>query len=156
MLKITIIALGNKMPDWVNEAVDEFSKRLRESVILHLIEIPLIRRGKAMDLSRIFEKELTLLQAAIPKAARLIALDMHGESFTSEGLATKIKKLQLTSSHLCFLIGGPEGLLPELLAQCDERWSLSTLTLPHTLARILLLESIYRAHSILNNHPYHK
>lgn len=156
MLKITIIALGNKMPRWVSEAISEFTKRLQESTLLNLVEIPLLRRGKIGDLPRILEKELTLIRATIPNHARLIALDIHGEAFTSEELAVKLEHLQHVSSHLCFLIGGPEGLLPSLLTQCDERWSLSKLTLPHTLARIFLLEAIYRAYSILNNHPYHK
>lgn len=144
------------MPGWVDEAVREYSKRLSESASLNLIEIPLLRRGKSTDLSRILEKEMQTMRAAIPHGARLIALDIQGESFTSEALALKIKKLQHISSHLCFLIGGPEGLSPELLTLCDERWSLSQLTLPHPLARIILLETLYRAYSIINNHPYHK
>ncbi len=156
MIKITVITLGNKMPGWVDEAVREFSKRLQESAVLQLIEIPLLKRGKSTDLSRILEKELALTQAAIPTGSRLIALDLTGESFTSEQLALKVERLQTISSHLCFLIGGPEGLAPELLARCDERWSLSKLTLPHTLARIVLLETLYRAYSILSHHPYHK
>lgn len=144
------------MPAWVDEAVREFSKRLHEFALLNLIEIPLLKRGKSTDLARILEKEGVLIRSAIPQGSRLIALDIQGETFTSDTLATKIDRLQHISSHVCFLIGGPEGLLPEIIAQCDERWSLSKLTLPHTLARIVLLETIYRAFSILNNHPYHK
>lgn len=156
MMKMTIITLGHKMPRWVDEAVGEFSKRLQESTTLQLIEIPLLKRGKSSDLSRILEKELSLIASAIPSGSRLIALDLTGESFTSEQLALKIERLQTITSHLCFIIGGPEGLAPGLLDRCDERWSLSKLTLPHTLARILLLETLYRAYSILNHHPYHK
>jgi 23S rRNA (pseudouridine1915-N3)-methyltransferase len=156
MLKLTLVTLGNKMPRWVNEAVEEFSKRLQEWVQLRLIEIPLLKRGKTADLSRILEKEMTLVQSAIPSGSRLIALDLNGESFTSEQLALKIEHLQQISSHVCFLIGGPEGISPALLNQCNESWSLSKLTLPHTLARIILLETVYRAFSLINNHPYHK
>lgn len=144
------------MPRWVEEAVNEFSKRLQESATLHLIEIPLLKRGKSTDLSRILEKEMALMRGAIPNHSRLIALSIGGQTFTSEQLALKIERLQHIASHLCFLIGGPEGLSPELLAQCEEQWSLSSLTLPHTIARIVLLETLYRAFSILNNHPYHK
>ena len=144
------------MPNWVDEAVNEFSKRLQDSAQLNLIEIPLLKRGKSMDLSRILEKEMLLMRTAIPIGSRLIALDLGGESFTSEQLALKVERLQHIASHLCFLIGGPEGLSSDILALCDERWSLSKLTLPHTLARIVLLETLYRAYSILNNHPYHK
>lgn len=144
------------MPSWVDEAVREFSKRLQESVQLHLIEIPLLRRGKSMDLTRILDKETATIRESIPHGSRLIALDVDGESFTSEQLALKVERLQHLASHLCFIIGGPEGISQEIRSQCTERWSLSKLTLPHTLARIVLLETLYRAFSILNNHPYHK
>lgn len=156
MQKITIIAIGNKMPTWVDEAIKEFSKRLQEFVVLKIIEIPMIRRGKSNDLPRILEKEKNLILTSIPNDSRKIALEIGGETFNSESLAMKIQKLQQVSNHLCFLIGGPEGFVKEVLAQCDERWSLSQLTLPHTLARIILLETIYRAYTILQNHPYHK
>ncbi|GGI91395.1 23S rRNA (pseudouridine(1915)-N(3))-methyltransferase RlmH [Legionella impletisoli] len=156
MLKITLITIGSKMPSWVDDAVKEFSKRLQDGITLSLIEIPLQKRGKSADISRILEKEKLAIEAAIPSNARLIALDIQGEQFTSEQLAKKLERLQLISSHLCFLIGGPEGLPKELIEKSTELWSLSRLTLPHTLARIVFLEAIYRAWSILNNHPYHK
>lgn len=156
MLKITIITLGNKMPDWVNQGANEYAKRLNDGVQLKLIEIPLIRRGKSSDLLRILEKESALIKDALPNNARIIALDIEGKAFSSEELALKISQLQQTSSHLCFIIGGPEGLSPEIFKLCNERWSLSKLTLPHPLVRIILLETLYRAWSIINNHPYHK
>lgn len=156
MLKITIITMGNKMPSWVNQAAQEYSKRLQDGVTLSIIEIPLIKRGKSTDISRILEKEMGLMKAAVPNNARIIALELTGESFTSEELAEKIAGLQQITSHLCFLIGGPEGLARELVGSCHERWSLSKLTLPHTLVRITLLEALYRAWSIIHNHPYHK
>ena len=144
------------MPTWVQQAVTEYAKRLQDSVTLTIVEIPLIRRGKSTDLSRIMEREMALMSAAIPNNARLIALDISGESFSSEQLAEKINRLQQITSHLCFLIGGPEGLSAELIARSNERWSLSKLTLPHTLVRITLVEALYRAWSILHHHPYHK
>ena len=156
MFKITLIACGNKMPSWVTEPVSEFSKRLQEYVNFHLIEIPLAKRGKSSDLSRILEKEAALIANSIPLGARVIALDIGGNSFSSEKLALKLEQLQQTHSHLCFLIGGPEGLIPAIIARANERWSLSELTLPHPLVRIVLLEALYRAWSIIHNHPYHK
>ena len=156
MLKITVIAVGNKMPLWVEQAIQDFSKRLQDGVAVSIIEIPLLRRGKSSDLSRLMEKEMAMMRAAIPNNARLIALDISGESFSSEQLAVKLESLQQICSHLCFLIGGPEGLAAPLVARSDERWSLSKLTLPHTLARILLLETLYRSWSIIHHHPYHK
>ena len=156
MLKVTVIACGNKMPSWVNQAISEFSKRLQEFVNFNLIEIPLAKRGKSSDLTRVLEKETSLIAAAIPQNSRVIALEIVGHSFSSEKLALRLEQLQQITSHLCFLIGGPEGLLPSILERADERWSLSTLTLPHPLVRIILLETLYRAWSIINNHPYHK
>lgn len=156
MLKITLVACGNKMPSWVNDAVSEFSKRLQDYAHFNLIEIPLAKRGKSSDLKRILEKESALIAAAIPNGAHLIALDLKGDTFSSEKLALKLEQLQQIRSHLCFLIGGPEGLLPGLLARANEHWSLSQLTLPHPLVRIVLLETLYRAWSIIHNHPYHK
>jgi 23S rRNA (pseudouridine1915-N3)-methyltransferase len=156
MLKITVITLGDKMPDWVTKGTNEYSKRFTENICLKLIEIPLTRRAKSSDLTRIIEKESALIKEALPNQARIIALDIKGQSFSSEELAEKMTQLQHTSSHLCFLIGGPEGLSPNLLSQSDERWSLSRLTLPHPLVRILLLETLYRAWTMIHNHPYHK
>ncbi|STX38392.1 23S rRNA (pseudouridine(1915)-N(3))-methyltransferase RlmH [Legionella feeleii] len=156
MFKITLIACGNKMPSWVNTAVAEFSKRLQDYVSFNLVEIPLAKRGKSTDLTRILEKEAALISAAIPSNARIIALEINGNSFTSEKLALKLEQLQKITSHLCFLIGGPEGLIPSVIARSNERWSLSQLTLPHPLVRIVLLEALYRAWSIIHNHPYHK
>ena len=156
MFKITLIACGNKMPSWVDEAVKEYVKRLREYVNLSIIEIPLLKRTKSGDLTRILEKESALIIDAIPNAARVIAMEIEGESFSSEKLATKFEMITQVNSHICFLIGGPEGLSANTLARCDERWSLSSLTLPHPMVRIILFEAIYRAWSIINNHPYHK
>ena len=156
MLEITLIAMGNKMPGWVNEASETFAKRLREAFKFQLIEIPLLRRGHAHELTRILEKEATYLHAAIPRDAHLIALDLTGKTFSSEQLSVHLNHLQHITSHICFVMGGPEGLPKSCLTQSRERWSLSTLTLPHPLARVVLLETLYRAWSILTNHPYHK
>jgi 23S rRNA (pseudouridine1915-N3)-methyltransferase len=155
-MKITIITLGNKMPSWVEQAAKEYTKRLKEWVAVTVIEIPLLKRGKSSDLSRILEKEMIMMNATIPSGAHIISLDSQGESFTSEQLALKIERLQQVTSHICFLIGGPEGLAKELLAKSNEQWSLSLLTLPHTLVRVTLLEALYRAWSIIHHHPYHK
>lgn len=144
------------MPSWVEQAIKEYAKRLQESASLTIIEIPLIRRGKSSDLARIMEKEMASMRAVIPSHARVIALDLTGESFSSEQLAQKVARLQQITSHVCFLIGGPEGMSAELISGSDERWALSKLTLPHPLVRITLLEALYRAWSILQHHPYHK
>jgi 23S rRNA (pseudouridine1915-N3)-methyltransferase len=156
MLKITIITLGNKMPDWVIQGSNDYTKRFNDGIQVKITEIPLLRRSKSSDLARILEKESSLIKEALPHGARLIALDIEGKAFSSEDLALRMTQLQQISSHLCLIVGGPEGLAPEILNLCQERWSLSKLTLPHPLVRIILLETLYRAWSIINNHPYHK
>lgn len=156
MLKITIIALGNKLPNWIQEGVIEYQKRLQDKMQCNLIEIPLLRRGKSTDIARILDKEMSLMKCAIPQGSYLIPLDLSGQTFTSQQLALRLEQLQHIANHLCFLIGGPEGLSYELLNKADERWALSQLTLPHTLARLVFMEAIYRGWCILHNHPYHK
>lgn len=156
MLKITLIACGNKMPTWVNEAQTEYAKRLQEFAHLNLIEIPLIKRSKTMDLERVFSKEAQLILQAIPVNARIITLEIKGTGYSSEKLAAKLELLKQNDSHWCFIIGGPEGLHPSVMEKSNEAWSLSSLTLPHPLARIVLLEALYRAFTITENHPYHK
>lgn len=145
------------MPLWVTQAVAEYSKRLQGFSDLEIIELPLQKRtNKPGDLNKILEKESQVMQSAIPSSAYCIALAIEGHSFNSEKLAQKLQHLQQQAPHLCLLIGGPEGLSHENLARCRELWSLSPLTLPHPLARIVLLESLYRAFAIHYNHPYHK
>lgn len=156
MFKITIVACGNKMPAWVNEAANEFLKRLQDNLLFNIVEIPLIKRTKSSNLSQIIEKEAALMKAAIPAGSHLVALEIQGKTFSSEQFATKFAALQQITSHLCILIGGPEGLNKNQLNLCQEKWSLSSLTLPHPIVRIVLLEAIYRSWAILNNHPYHK
>jgi 23S rRNA (pseudouridine1915-N3)-methyltransferase len=156
MLKITLIACGNKMPDWVNIATKTFLQRLQEYVQFKLIELPPEKRIKSQSEAVYLEKEATKIQQVIPTSSYWIALDSQGERFTSEKLALKLEKLQLQAPHWCFIIGGPDGISPILLEKMQERWSLSDLTFPHPLARIVLLEALYRAFSILHAHPYHR
>lgn len=156
MLHITILALSNKMPEWVQMGVMEYTKRLKEYAHCRLIEIPLIKRSKNSDIPRILAKEAALMLDAIPKDAHIIALAIDGQRFSSETMAKKLSQLAHQTSHLCFLIGGPEGLASSVLEKCHVRWSLSDLTLPHPIVRVILLESLYRAFSMNANHPYHK
>lgn len=156
MFKITIISVGQKMPAWVSEAVAEYTKRLQEFTELKWVEVPLTHRPKHCDLQKIMDKERQLIDRAIPKGAYIVALAIDGKTFSSEELAKNLGKLALITSHLCLIIGGPEGLTEHTLSQANERWSLSALTLPHPLVRVILAEALYRAHAINANHPYHK
>src|SRR5687767_15152080 len=107
MFKITLISCGTKMPSWIEQGVNEYAKRLKEYLKFNLIEIPLIKRTKGCDLKRILEKESLLIEQAIPENTRVIALQINGETFSSEQLATKFEAIQLINHHVCFIIGGP-------------------------------------------------
>lgn len=156
MLKITVVAVGQKMPKWVNDASHELMKRLDNKIQIEWIECPLIKRTNPQQLNQILEKEYHAMLDSIPTKAHIISLDAGGKLYNSEDLADKMSFLLNSHSHWCFLIGGPEGLHPELKAKAHESWSLSKLTFPHPMVRLLLLESLYRSWCILHHHPYHK
>jgi len=156
MLKITVVAIGQKMPKWVNEASLELMKRLDKKIAIEWIECPLIKRTNPQQLSQILEKEYQVMLDSIPSKAHIISLDASGKLYNSEDLADRMSNLLNTNSHWCILIGGPEGLHPQLKAKAHESWSLSKLTFPHPMVRLILLETIYRCWCILHNHPYHK
>jgi 23S rRNA (pseudouridine1915-N3)-methyltransferase len=156
MLKITICSIGQKMPKWVDEATKDLGKRLIQKIQVDWVELPLIKRTNPQQLNQIFEREYHTFLEHIPPRAYLIALDAQGKLFNSEQLASRMDDLQNLHSHLCIIIGGPEGLHPKLLKKAQEKWSLSPLTFPHPLVRIILMESLYRSWCIMNNHPYHK
>lgn len=156
MLKISLIACGTKMPSWVEEGMAHYKQRLMEYVDFKLIEIPLEKRVKSQSAITCMQKEAVKMQQAIPSGSYLIALDSRGISLSSEKLAEKLSYLPHSFSHLCLLVGGPDGIDASLLKLAKEKWSLSSLTLPHPLVRVVLIETLYRSFSILNNHPYHR
>lgn len=143
------------MPDWVAAGVREYSGRLPAN-FLQLIELPLATRTKASDLRRVQAEEGQRLLKAIPNGAHVIALDPRGRSLDTETLAMRLEEWQQERRDVVFLIGGPEGLNDACLARSNERWSLSKLTFPHMLVRVILAEQLYRAWSILRKHPYHR
>ena len=153
---IRILAIGTKMPDWVVSGFHEYAKRFTSSCSLELCEIPAEKRTKTVDVVRIIERESEKLLAAIKPDTLVIALDVKGKSWSTEELAEKLKSWHVNGRHIDLLIGGPDGLSEKCLARADIKWSLSPLTLPHPLVRILLAEQLYRASSILQNHPYHR
>lgn len=155
-MKFTIIAVGTRMPAWVTSGFNEYAKRLPRDFSIELIELPLGPRGKNASIARAIAKEGEQMLAAIPKSNRVIALDVLGKPWSTETLAENIASWGMQGGHFSLLIGGPDGLAPECLQRADARWSLSNLTLPHPVVRIVLVEQLYRAWSILNNHPYHK
>jgi 23S rRNA (pseudouridine1915-N3)-methyltransferase len=155
-MRITLYAVGNKMPTWVSQGFNEYSRRFPRDVSFHLVEIPPGKRGKNADISRILEKEGEQMLAAIPKGNRIVTLEVTGHYWTTPQLAEQLQKWQLDSRDVALLVGGPEGLAPACIQASEQKWSLSPLTLPHPMVRVILAESLYRAWSINNNHPYHR
>ena len=155
-MQIHIIAIGEHMPDWVETGYQEYAKRLPRGCCLVLHEIPAGRRTKGADLRRLIEQEGARQLAAIPSGTRVIALDRAGRKMDTETLAAEIKLLLASGENLALLIGGPEGLAPACLERADARWTLSELTMAHTVVRVVLAEQLYRAWSITQNLPYHR
>jgi 23S rRNA (pseudouridine1915-N3)-methyltransferase len=154
-VRVRVIAVGTRMPSWVRSACDEYLTRLRGSLTVALTEIePASRRtyGAPQAISREGEQ----LLAALQPADHVIALDERGRELTTRELAAWLGSRMQQGEDLAFLIGGPDGLAPEVLSRSDFTLALSRLTLPHALARVLLAEQLYRAHGILVNHPYHR
>ena len=152
---LRLIAVGTKLPSWVNEAYADYAGRLTADYRLELREIPLGQRGSGSPQQAI-AKEGERMQAAIPSRAFVVALQVTGKSMTSEQLARFLETRAQDGRDVAFLIGGPDGIAPDLDAKADLRWSLSALTLPHALARVLVAEALYRAVSIVKGHPYHR
>jgi 23S rRNA (pseudouridine1915-N3)-methyltransferase len=153
---IHLICLGQKMPAWVTAGYAEYARRLPSSCRLQLVELPLKKRTKNSDLSRVQQEEGDKMLDAIPSGAWVIALDERGLQWSSAQLAAQLAQWQQHQPQVALLVGGPEGLAPACLQQAQQRWSLSAATLPHPLVRIVIAEQLYRAWSLLNNHPYHR
>jgi 23S rRNA (pseudouridine1915-N3)-methyltransferase len=155
-VKAVLVAVGERAPDWVAQGFSEYQKRLSHWLPLSLHEIPPGLRGKGRDAVRATADEGARVLAALPKQAHVVALEGRGKQYSSEQLATRLETWRQQGRDLAFLIGGPEGHAPDVLAATHEQWSLGALTLPHMLVRLLVAEQLYRAASVLANHPYHR
>jgi len=155
-MKITLIAVGQKMPAWVNNGYSEYSRRLTQDCKLELHEIPASKRTKNSDLEKIREDEGEKIIAAIGKGNKVIALEVKGKAWGTQQLANEMTNWLQGGQDISLLIGGPEGMSQKCRDRADVLWSLSPLTLPHPLVRVLLAEQLYRAWSITKNHPYHR
>lgn len=144
------------MPDWVEVASNDYGKRLPAEIKINSILLPLIKRGKNPDIPRIIRDESRKILASVPKGSLLVVLDVVGKSISTMKLSAIIEGWLQQAQDVSIVIGGPDGVSDELLAEASLKLSLSALTFPHPLVRIILLEQIYRAWSILNNHPYHR
>lgn len=144
------------MPDWVTKGFTEYVRRMPPDYKLSLTEIVPQKRTKNADIPRILDKEGKQIMAAIPKGNRVVALEVTGHCWDTHKLAQNLEKWQLDGRNISLMIGGPEGLSQECLNLAEQKWSLSPLTLPHPLVRIVLAESLFRAWSLNHNHPYHR
>lgn len=155
-MRIRLIAVGQKMPDWVTEGYATYAKRLPADCQLELIEISAGKRGKNADIARLTRQEGQEMLAAIGKGDRVVTLEVTGRAWDTEKLAERLSAWRMDGRDVSLLVGGPEGLASECSAIADERWSLSPLTLPHPLVRVIVAEALYRAWSVNANHPYHR
>lgn len=142
-MKIRLIAAGTRLPDWIDAGVAEYAKRFGRGLKFEVVEIPLAREAERM-------------RAAIGRADFVVALEVTGRAMTTPALAEWLAARMASGKDLAFLVGGPDGLDPALSKSADLRWSLSPLTFPHALVRVMVAEQLYRAHSLLQGHPYHR
>lgn len=154
-MRLRIIAVGERMPDWVDSAFDDYARRLRSSMPLELHELATARRSDG-DTARAISDEGRRTLAQLQPRDHAVALDERGPQMSTIELARWLETRRASGQDLAFVIGGPDGLAAEVLARCPQRWSLSRLTLPHGLVRVVLAEQLYRAASVLAGHPYHR
>lgn len=144
------------MPSWVAEGYRDYDQRLRSVQPIELIEVPLAKRTKNTDIAKAMNTEAEALQKHIRESDKVIVLDVKGKALSTPGLARKLSDWQMNRQDIAIVIGGPDGLAPVFRSKSYEAWSLSALTLPHPIVRIMLIEQLYRGLMINANHPYHR
>ena len=160
-MRIRIISIGQKMPNWVETGSKEYHKRIQPMLSTELIELAAAKRHKNPSLANVVqyrqaEGEAILNTHAQASQEKLWVLDIKGMMLSTEHLASKLATAMQDGNDIALVIGGADGVSPEVLAQADFKWSLSHLTLPHPMVRVVLMEQLYRAMSINHNHPYHR
>ncbi len=154
-MRLLIVAVGQRVPDWAQTAWEDYAKRFPRELQVELKAVKTEPRA-SKTLDTLYAAERARIEAAIPKGTRIVALDERGTALTTVALADKLKAWQLGGTDVALVIGGPDGLDPALRQAAHERIRLSDLTLPHAMVRVLLIEQLYRAWSINANHPYHR
>lgn len=155
-MKLRLLSITHKAPSWIKEGYEEYAKRLPSAYALELIEIPAEKRSTHADLTRITEREGEKMLAVLKPDHLVIALDVKGKTWSTEQLAEQMANWHQEGRNVDLLVGGPEGLAPSCLAKAHIKWSLSPLTFPHIIVKLIIAEQIYRAYTILQNHPYHR
>jgi 23S rRNA (pseudouridine1915-N3)-methyltransferase len=155
-MRLLVVAAGTRLPDWVNAGFEDYAGRFTRDYKFELKEIALGQRGGSSSPAQAIAKEGERMLAAIPQGAYVVAMQVGGKNVSSEQLAQFLQQRARDGRDVVFCIGGPEGLSAEVDARAEFRWSLSALTLPHALARVVLAEALYRAMMINKGHPYHR
>ncbi|MFA6014961.1 MAG: 23S rRNA (pseudouridine(1915)-N(3))-methyltransferase RlmH [Gallionellaceae bacterium] len=155
-MKLYILAVGHKMPEWISSGFNEYSKRMPREAAISLLEIKPEPRTTGKTVAQIMEAEALRIIAALPKEALPVVLDERGASWTTKQLSKKMQEWMGGGRDVAFIIGGADGLHESVRSRAHQLLALSALTLPHGMVRVLLAEQLYRAHSLLNNHPYHR
>jgi 23S rRNA (pseudouridine1915-N3)-methyltransferase len=155
-MRVRLVAVGTRAPGWVRDACEDYITRLGSRLPVSLTEIGSSPRSGPASARRAVAREGERVLAALRREDYVVALDERGTEFSTRELAAWLKERMQEGEDLAFVIGGPDGLAPEVLARSALRWSLSRLTLPHMLVRVVLAEQLYRAHSLLAGHPYHR
>jgi 23S rRNA (pseudouridine1915-N3)-methyltransferase len=155
-MQLVIAAVGHKMPAWITSGFDEYAKRMPADCRIVLKELKPVERSGSKTAETAMAMERTRIEAALPKGARIVALDERGKDLTSVQLAQHLTQWQQDGRDVAFIIGGADGLDAEFKAKADMMLRISSLTLPHGMVRVLLAEQLYRAWSITQNHPYHR
>ncbi|HHH35237.1 MAG TPA: 23S rRNA (pseudouridine(1915)-N(3))-methyltransferase RlmH [Gammaproteobacteria bacterium] len=155
-MRIELVAVGRRPPAWVAAGYQEYARRLPRDCALFLREIPAARRERGADVAALVRREGERMLERIPPRARVIALDERGQAWTTRQLASRLQDWRLGGQDIALLVGGPDGLAPACMDRAEASWSLSPLTLPHFLVRVLVAEQIYRAWSLNAGHPYHR
>ncbi len=154
-MKLLIVAVGQRVPDWAQTAYDDYAKRFPPELKVELKTVKTEPRG-SKTLETLLAAERERIEAVLPRGCRVVALDERGTALTTKALAQQLQQWQLESDDVALLIGGPDGLDPALRTAAHQRIRLSDLTLPHAMVRVLLIEQLYRAWSVNANHPYHR
>ncbi|MBU4518996.1 MAG: 23S rRNA (pseudouridine(1915)-N(3))-methyltransferase RlmH [Gammaproteobacteria bacterium] len=154
-MKLLIVAVGQRMPDWAQTAYDDYAKRFPPELRVEIKTVKTEPRG-SKSLETLLAAERERIQGALPRGCRVVVLDERGTTFTTKALALQLQQWQLEGDDVALVIGGPDGLEPAFRAAAHQRIRLSDLTLPHAMVRVLLIEQLYRAWSVNANHPYHR
>ena len=155
-MRVSIVSVGHRMPQWIQDGFQEYARRMPPEIRVELVELKPEERGAGRATDKAMAAEGERILAAVPRDATLLALDERGKAVSTQGLSVMLAEWMRDGSHPVFAIGGADGLAPDVKARADKLLSLSALTLPHGLVRVLLAEQLYRAWSILARHPYHR